>query len=853
MTLGSLFDGIGGFPLAGVRHGIQTLWTSDIEESCEAVTKHHFPDALQVGDITKLDGSKLPPVDIITFGFPCQDLSVAGKRDGLHGGERSVLFFEAMRLIDEMLCATNREYPKVILFENVPGLLSSNDGKDFRKVLDTMQDSGFVIDINLYDAQFMGVPQRRRRLFGLGWNIDILLSRKTLFSWSITAKFLVEILLNILDGLQQESSAEPDGLGCSKRVESVSRQKRMKLFKVEERSQFLKLLNYWDETSLLFTGEPDGLDAEISKLREKQGQTVQVTLFDAEIPTTSNLSIDESWKNILDALYDRERSFTTSTPTEQTTALITSAFVILENILKRIILSKDWCRNLSEVTSLFSTLIERNTDCEGQATGKGAGELGRFPCYGGGIGQLSAYRKFLVRDTGAEPSAEVQPVEKSLRGDTQTGGTAGEGAAEDAERSAGGSVLFEPMSALEENWAESSVKNALRAGASKSSHAVCSFMGGQGSRARSIAWTEDATPPLKAVPSGSNTVPTIVFKERAGCPGEGKGILCGDKPFTLSTLTDQAVCYAIDQQGGKGGANYSEDVTPPLMSDSHGTPHGVCYPINTMVATRWNADDGRTTFGVGDDGDPQFTIGAAHEHAVCYALEGNGARPSHQEPGYSDSDKSYTLNTIERHGVCYPIDSHQQDSRFKVCADGIAPTLPGQMGTGGNNGPMVLEVEPVVYAGVGVTSKLNVQNPQPGDPCPTLHNDSRNYLVGPVVECYGGNGVAQTLDASYWKGAGARNGKEREFVAVAGRPPRRYIIRRLSPTECERLQGFPDGWTDIEHKGRPMADSARYRMLGNSVAVPCVEYIMGRIDGLVAVQAQIGGDCSENGNREVEE
>ena len=109
LTLGSLFDGIGGFPLAAVRAGITPLWASEIEAFPIEVTKHHFPDMLHVGDITKLDGAALPPVDIICGGSPCQDLSVAGTRRGLDG-ERSGLFMEQIRITKEMRDADKPMY-----------------------------------------------------------------------------------------------------------------------------------------------------------------------------------------------------------------------------------------------------------------------------------------------------------------------------------------------------------------------------------------------------------------------------------------------------------------------------------------------------------------------------------------------------------------------------------------------------------------------------------------------------------------------------------------------------------------------------------------------------------------------
>ena len=141
MTLGSLFDGIAGFPLAARRQGIKTVWVSEIEPNCIDIAKRHFPEALQLGDITQIDGAKIPVVDIISFGSPCQDLSVAGKQTGLDGS-RSGLFMEAVRITREMREKTNGQYPKYIIWENVAGAFSSNKGEDFRRVSSESRSKG---------------------------------------------------------------------------------------------------------------------------------------------------------------------------------------------------------------------------------------------------------------------------------------------------------------------------------------------------------------------------------------------------------------------------------------------------------------------------------------------------------------------------------------------------------------------------------------------------------------------------------------------------------------------------------------------------------------------------------------
>ena len=188
LTLGSLFDGSGGFPLGGLISGITPLWASEVEPFPIRVTTKRLPQVKHLGDVSKINGGEIPPVDIITFGSPCQDMSIAGKREGLAGG-RSSLFYEAVRIIKEMRCKTNGEYPRFVVWENVPGAFSSNKGEDFREVLKSLcevksadvavpeppkgkwKNAGnivaddFSIAWRVLDAQYWGVPQRRKRIY----------------------------------------------------------------------------------------------------------------------------------------------------------------------------------------------------------------------------------------------------------------------------------------------------------------------------------------------------------------------------------------------------------------------------------------------------------------------------------------------------------------------------------------------------------------------------------------------------------------------------------------------------------------------------------------------------------------
>ena len=191
LTLGSLFDGSGGFPLGGLLSGVTPVWASEIEPFPIRVTTRRLPEMKHYGDISAMDGGRIEPVDIICFGSPCTDMSVAGLRAGL-GGKQSVLFYEAIRIIKEMRCATNGKYPRWICWENVPGAFSSNSGRDFKAVLeaiigiaepetqvpmpeksgwpyaDCYMGDGWSVAYRTLDCQYWGLPQRRKRIFLVG-------------------------------------------------------------------------------------------------------------------------------------------------------------------------------------------------------------------------------------------------------------------------------------------------------------------------------------------------------------------------------------------------------------------------------------------------------------------------------------------------------------------------------------------------------------------------------------------------------------------------------------------------------------------------------------------------------------
>ena len=188
LTLGSLFSGSGAFELGGILAGIRPVFASEVEPFPIRVTTKRLPFVKHYGDVNSIRGDEVEPVDIITSGSPCTDISIAGKRAGL-GGKQSSLFFQAIRIIKEMRCATDGRYPRFIVWENVPGAFSSNGGEDFRAVLNAVcsikagdisvprppkgkwanagciMADGFSLAWRVVDACLWGVPQRRKRIY----------------------------------------------------------------------------------------------------------------------------------------------------------------------------------------------------------------------------------------------------------------------------------------------------------------------------------------------------------------------------------------------------------------------------------------------------------------------------------------------------------------------------------------------------------------------------------------------------------------------------------------------------------------------------------------------------------------
>ena len=795
MKLGSLFDGSGGFPLAGFLCDIEPVWASEIEPYPIAVTKSRFPYVKHLGDISKINGAEIEPVDIITFGSPCQDLSVAGKRAGLkheNNGDdettRSGLFMEAVRIIKEMRRATNGKYPRWICWENVPGAFSSNKGEDFKIVLeeiikiveptavmpevprfgwayaDSYVGNGWSLAYRVFDAQYWGVPQRRRRIY-------------------LVADF---------------------GGECARKI----------LFEREG------LRGYFAESGTPWQTTPADAERSIGTDDKKR-----------EIPYTLKIrsGCEGGGKG---ALIQENMSATLACNNDQylfqPTAYGISAY------------ESNSMKSSNPHSGIYKADTSRTLDLNG----------GNPACNQGGI-------------------AIVEPIAVA----TQQGGAeiAENGICPTITAAAGMSGNNQPWICKvadsnildDQGGSQISVRHDGKAPtlrAEMHGNVPCvmeaaGFCPEQSAKTRGIGYEEENSPTLRAgvTPAiicktwdargngdgrTANTITgdhenritdytsVVVSKETVALEGNGQrpshrgdGYLVTDKSYTLNTTEVHGVAYAIDQQGGKGGANYAENVMPTLCSDSHGTPHGVVYAVDQ--------GGGKSQANVSEEMSPTLTCTHSGEPAVAYSFDPGASRDV---------------------GVLFI------EECAKTLTNGTCP---------GHHDGVVLATNPIAIDRATFNQGENaLYNPQINEDGTT----STLVAKGPSAVCYS---IDEKCANTYvWEDQAntlaARDYKQPQAVCYEEDPKPVYIVRRLTPTECARLQGFADRWGDIDKKtkfsdeeyhfwhdvrnthaainGRAVkeynkkqmltwynklhTDSAEYKMWGNGIALPTALYVM---------------------------
>lgn len=327
LTFISLFAGIGGFDLALERAGMQCVAQVEIDAKARAVLHHHWPSVPQFEDVRQVGAHNLPAADVICGGSPCQDLSVAGKRAGLDG-ERSGLFFQMIRIIEEVK-------PKFVIWENVPGALSSNDGEDFQAVVDEFSKAGYIPDINILDAQNFGLAQRRRRIFAVCTHAPYLRQSKTPTSLSTMVKIVSEILLIILAEAKGLSSTAPYDLELRSAYDATGLQKRMSLFGLTSRQNWTGLLNDLIETAA--SCQSAQIDWAVHLENAPSIDSTAKATSPSELPYPASDQrygrILKLWSSIWDERYSNQNASIISTALKQTTESTISTCAEIASII----------------------------------------------------------------------------------------------------------------------------------------------------------------------------------------------------------------------------------------------------------------------------------------------------------------------------------------------------------------------------------------------------------------------------------------------------------------------------------------------------------------------------------------
>lgn len=760
LTLGSLFDGSGGFPLGGLLTGqITPLWSSEVEPFAIRVTTKRLPEVKHYGDVSAINGADLPPVDIITFGSPCQDMSIAGKRDGLEGS-RSSLFYEAIRIVKEMRCKTNGAKPRFIVWENVPGAFSSNKGQDFKAVLEAVigvkepsaevpapdkkgwpdadyyLGDGWSVAYRVFDAQWWGVPQRRKRIYLVADFADHG-APKILFESEGVSGYSAEGFRT----WQRAASGAEGGTGtagCRGRI----------------------CLN--DQG-----GERMDVTEEVTSTLRAEAHHPPCVLESAGFCT-------EHSANARSIGYEEERS-----PTLR--AGVVPAAIALENhpTDSRVKISKD---------GKVQTLTSR--------CGTGGGNVP------------------LVLD-GMENSGEgvenLPAVTLKIRSGCEGGGK--------------GAIWQEDKSAtLGCNNDQTVFVPKCYGVCSKASHSMMSDNPRSGFYEAETSRTLDRS---------------------GGDPTCNQGGLC---------ICEPVVC--VDQGGGKSNCTVDEQVAPPLAC-THGGAPAVAFTQNQRDEVRdlgetagsLSAQPGmkQQTFVAQPEDVTAFHVNQRNElidlhgksgalmatrsdQMQTFVLQGNmiGRKDENGPQGDGiNEDVCFTLDATDRHAVCAPEDVYAMTTgSFMKVEENVSPTLMAR----------------------------DFKDPTTVAPVPHLNNGVSGT-------------VATGAHPSGFNGQDAFNDRLVIDNPEAQPTPVTYTVRRLTPTECARLQGFPDWWCrdlgtenpteeeisfwrDVFETHRklvthakkpktekqirkwladPYTDSAEYRIWGNGVALPCVYFVLSGI------------------------
>lgn len=783
MTMGSLFDGIGGFPLAVVHNRIMPVWASEIEAFPIEVTKIRFPDMLHVGDITKLNGATLPPVDIICGGSPCQDLSVAGQRRGL-AGERSGLFMEQTRIAKEMREAdeqrgmpTHLIRPRYLVWENVPGAFSSAEGEDFRAVIEEIirikygscdvprpesgrwQSAGaallgdeFSLAWRVLDAQYWGVAQRRRRIFlvadfGGCTAPQILFEQDRLFGNFAKSRSPGQ-------GASTATEGSPDDSGGAYLTPWDVQSRRI----FEETGTWPALyggqggghgyIQTEEKETVGFDGYNGDLTGEVSSTL---GVNCGMSTGRNGIITQTPMAFAANQRDEVRDLHDVAGALQAQPGMKQQT-FVTDA----EKISAFHVNQRDEVIDLHGVSGAL--LATRNMQMQTFVT--------QEPL-------------LCLNDHGGDRMDITEEVTPTLR--------AGMGGHPP--------LVTQPIAG--------------------SSHAA--FCSNGSAEARGIGYQTECSPTIK-----TGTAPAVLCLNDQGgshmhCTENKTGTLRaqehGHQPLVMATQQrgseiGEGICPTITASAGMSGNNQ------PVLFENHpkdGRYNGPLGVAPTLAAR------------MGTGGNNVPLVG----NPVAFSLdskESNSMKSANPNSGCRETEIARTIDTTN------PNPSKNQGGiailQESYCIAGNI--IDRQVENGGNG----LGCQANIAYTLTSTDRHSVCEPYQKVVEALCRGDEKgigNQYVSQdkcIVDGFGIYGQSQfgnySEGCTTLRAQGGDNGGGSENLIATANGKNRKLIRRLTPLECERLQGFPDGWTNIPGG----SDSARYKALGNSVAIPCVDFVL---------------------------
>ena len=927
--LGSLFDGSGGFPLSGTLCDIEPVWAAEVEPYPIAVTSSRFPNMKHLGDISKVNGAEIEPVDIITFGSPCQDLSVAGKRAGLkhedNGDDettRSGLFMEAVRIIKEMRKATNGEYPKFCCWENVPGAFSSNNGEDFRIVLqelikiaepyavmpevpkkgwayaDSFCGDGWSLAYRVFDAQYWGVPQRRRRIY-LVTDFGGERARKILFEREGLRGYFTE------SGKAWETVA-PDAersLGADDR-EGAFGFDRYNQCSTGEVSETVRCPNGGDNYPTVcygVTSKGNG-DAFLSKERHtslsvgggQAGQGYPAVCYGISSYDSNSMKSSNPHSGIYEADTSRTLDGNGGNP-----SCNQGGVAIVENIPYTLKIRSGVSVDSYGKAAGKGPLIQENKSATlGTSNdqylfqpigfdGYNATETGDKSATLGVNCGMSTGRNGVITDTHIldDQGGSVMNVRTDGKAPTiraQMGGHPPVVMVPDS------CVAFEPGASRRlGGYAWEDVAGTLRANMGDNQTAVA-----YGVDAYNQTLTGDKAKTLNSAASDADHVPCTVYSvenhpadsrvnldesgkvqtltSRMGTGGGNVPMVMEEMPKVINLNKDDVQSKTILDPSG---------IAPSLYAGECRGGGGECYVMEPFCkshrsnsaddATTWKHAEVANTLNAFDQGEAR-----ANEIIVMATQQGGAEIAKNLCPTITAAaGMSGNNQPVAAYGLDRASFNQGQNAKFDFSIlDEQQPTLtargPGAVCCTDGTDEVAYSFDPGASRDVGVLFIEECGKTLTNGTCPGHHDGV--VISRPVHSMTTG----EYMQVNEEKTATllARDYKDPTCVEFYDARERRYIVRRLTPTECARLQGFPDKWGHVEPKteltdeeyrfwlnvrkthdainGRPVkdynekqmlayynklwTDSAEYKMWGNGIALNCALYVMQGIkDALV--------------------